>query len=91
MTAPDLDALTTEELRVRAFGKAEKAHDLGFFWDVAKHLRHARSIAGEDGSSGAITGTVAEAVGLVRELMGKAPLGDDEPLLRAKFLDYLRQ
>ncbi|MFP5220615.1 MAG: hypothetical protein ACLGIG_12975 [Actinomycetes bacterium] len=90
MTAPDLDSLSTEELRRRAFEKAEKAHDIGFFWDVAKHLRHAHAIAGEDGSSGAITGSIAEAVALVRELMGKAPLGDDEPLLRARFLDYLR-
>ena len=85
----DLDSLSTEELRARAFDKAERAHDVGFFWDVAKHLRAARSIAGEDGSSGAITGTIAEAVALVREMTGHAPLGEDEPLLRARFLDYL--
>lgn len=86
----DLDSLSTEELRARAFAKAERAHDVGFFWDVATHLRGARAIAGEDGSAGAITGTIAEAVELVRELTGRAPLGDDEPLLRARFLDYLR-
>lgn len=86
----DLHALSTEELRARAFAKAEKAHDVRFFWDVATHVRGARAIAGEDGSSGAITGTVAEAVSVVRELMGKAPLAEDEPLLRARFLDYLR-
>ena len=86
----DLEDLSTDELRSRAFTKAEKAHDVRFFWDVAKHVRGARAIAGEDGSSGAITGTVAEAVSVVRELMGKTPLGEDEPLLRAKFLDYLR-
>jgi hypothetical protein len=86
----DLDDLSTDELRSRAFTKAEKAHDIGFVWDVAKHVRGARAIAGEDGSSGAITGTVAEAVSVVRELMGKAPLAEDEPLLRARFLDYLR-
>lgn len=86
----DLDALSTEQLRHQAFSKAEHAHDVGFFWDVAKHLRSARAIAGEDGSSGAITGSIAEAVGLVREMMGKAPLGEDEPLLRAKFMDYLQ-
>lgn len=85
-----LDALSTDELRQRAFAKAEKQHDVGFVWDVAKHLRASRAIAGEDGSSGAITGTVAEAVHLVRELMGREPLGEDEPLLRARFLDYLR-
>lgn len=93
MTAPestDLNALSTEELRKRAFAKAEKAHDAHFFWDIAMHLRGARAIAGEDGSSGAITGSIAEAVSLVRELLGHTPLGEDEPLLRARFLDYLR-
>ena len=85
----DLDALTTEELRHRAFEKARGAHDVGFFWDVVKHLRATHAIATEDGSSGHITGTLTEAVDLVRELMGKG-LGDDEPLLRAKFQDYLR-
>ena len=88
MTA-DLDQLTTEELRRRAFDKAQAAHDLGFFWDLVRHMRGSRSIAGEDGSTGGITGTLAELVGLTRELMGKN-LGDDEPLLRARFLDYLR-
>jgi hypothetical protein len=86
----DLEALSTDELRSRAFTKAEKAHDVSFFWDVAKHVRGARAIAGEDGSSGSITGTITEAVSVVRELMGKEPLGDDEPLLRARFLEYLR-
>lgn len=93
MTAPestDLDALSTEELRRRAFAKAEKKHDARFVWDIATHLRSARAIAAEDGSSGAITGTIAEAVAMVREMMGRASLGDDEPLLRARFLDYLR-
>ena len=88
MTA-DLDQLTTEELRRRAFDKAQAAHDVGFFWDLVRHMRGARSIAGEDGSTGGITGTLAELVGLARELMGK-DLGDDEPLLRARFLEYLQ-
>ncbi|MDP9434555.1 MAG: hypothetical protein M3P93_04915 [Actinomycetota bacterium] len=86
----DLDDLPTDELRSRAFAKAEQAHDVRFFWDLVKHMRAAQAIAGEDGSSGAITGSITEAVSLVRELLGKQPLGDDEPLLRARFLDYLR-
>ncbi len=90
MTDADLDALSTEELRRKAFAKAEHDHDARFFWDVATHLRSARAIAGEDGSSGAITGSIAEGVTLLREMLGKAPLGEDEPLLRARFLDYLR-
>lgn len=85
----DLDALPTEELRQLAFDRAKDAHDVGFFWDLVKHLRASQSLAAEDGSSGALTGSVSEAFELVRELMGKG-LGDDEPLLRARFLDYLR-
>ena len=84
-----LDDLTTEELRVRAFDKARDAHDLGFFWDLVKHLRASASLSAEDGSAGGLTGSISEAVELVRELMGK-DLGDDEPLLRARFLDYLK-
>ncbi len=87
MTA-DLHQLSTEELRKQAFDKAQSSHDLGFFWDLAKHMRGARAIAGEDGSGGGITGTLTELVDLARELMGK-DLGDDEPLLRARFVDYL--
>ncbi len=87
----DLDSLSTEELRRRAFDKAEAAKDRGFFWELVKHMRGAQAIAAEDGSSGGITGSITEAVHVVRELMGKEPLGDDEPLLRARFLDYLRE
>jgi hypothetical protein len=87
----DLDSLSTEELRHRAFEQAEQRRDARFVWEVATHLRAAHAIAGEDGSSGSITGSIAEGVLVVRELMGKAPLApEDEPLLRARFLDYLR-
>ena len=85
----DLDQLTTEELRRRAFDKAQSAHDLGFFWDLVKHLRASHAIAAEDGSGGGLTGSVAELVEVARELMGKG-FGDDEPLVRARFLDYLK-
>lgn len=84
-----LDDLPTEDLRRRAFDKAREAHDRAFFWEIAQHLRASRVLAGEDGSSGGITGTVAELVDLAREMLGK-DLGEDEPLLRARFLDYLR-
>ena len=89
-TPPDgLDDLTTEQLRLKAFEKAREAHDRAFFWDLAKHLRGSRAIAGEDASSGGITGTIAELVDLGREMLGH-DLGEDEPLVRARFLDYLR-
>jgi hypothetical protein len=86
-----LETLTTDQLRQRAFEKAEHAKDVVFFWDLVKHMRASSTIAGEDGSSGAITGSISELVHLVRELMGKAPFGADEPLLRARFLDYLQK
>jgi hypothetical protein len=87
----DLDSLTTDELRQRAFAKAEERRDPRFVWEIATHLRAAHAIAGEDGSSGSITGSIAEGVLVVRELLGRAPLApEDEPLLRARFLDYLR-
>ena len=84
-----LDALSTEQLREQAFDKAKAAHDLGFFWDLAKHLRAGHNLAAEDGSAGGITGSITELIELGRELAGK-DLGDDEPLVRARFLDYLR-
>ena len=85
----DLDELTTEQLRQKAFDKARAAHDVGFFWDVVKHLRASHSLAQEDGSGGGITGSISDAVEIVRELMGK-DLGSDEALLRARFVDDLR-
>lgn len=85
----DLDALSTDELRHRAFARAEHRRDVGFFWDLIKHLRATQGIAGEDASSGNITGGIAEAVEVIRELLGR-DLGDAEPLVRARFIDYLR-
>lgn len=89
-TFEDLDQLSTEQLRQRAFDRAEHHHDIGFFWDLIKHLPSADDIATEDASSGHITGGIAEAVDVVRELMGRG-LGDAEPLVRARFIDYLRK
>jgi hypothetical protein len=80
-----------EELRKAAFEKARSAHDIGFFWDIIKHLRSSASFAhDDDGSLGGIGASITDAIEMVRELMGK-DLGDHEPLLRAKFEDYLQQ
>lgn len=84
----DLDALTTDELRRQAFDKAREAHDVGFFWDLVKHLRASHALAAEDGSAGGLTGSITELYELSRELMGK-DLGDAEPLIRARFEQYL--
>lgn len=86
----ELDALTTEELRRRAFELAEDKRDVAFFWDLLKHLQPTADLAAEDGSSGAITGGIAEAIEAVRELVTGDRLGDNEPLVRARFIDYLR-
>jgi hypothetical protein len=85
----ELDQLSTDELRRRAFDRAEHAHDVGFFWDLIRHLPQADDIATEDASSGNITGGLADAVEIVRELFGRG-LGDSEPLVRARFISYIR-
>ena len=85
----ELDALSTDELRHRAFERAERRHDVGFFWDLIRHLPPTGDVATEDASAGNITGGIAEAVEAVRELFGSG-LGDAEPFVRARFIDYLR-
>ena len=77
-----------EQLRQAAFERARDNHDVGFFWDLVKHLRSSASFATDDGSMGGIGAGITEAIEMVREMMGK-DLGDDEPLIRAKLEDYL--
>ena len=86
----ELDALSTEELRHRAFSLAEHKRDVGFFWDLVKHLRPAQDIASEDASAGHITGSITDAIEAVRELATGGFDGADEPLVRARFIDYIR-
>ena len=93
MTTPsfaDLDALTTEQLRERAFAKAERHADVGFFWDLIRHLPASEEIAAEDGSAGAVAGGIQETIEVARNLLGGG-FGDAEPLFRARFIDYLRK
>jgi hypothetical protein len=86
----ELDALSTEELRHRAFELAESRHDVRFFWDLIRHLPSSADVATEDGSAGNITASITETLEIVRELFGKGEeYGAVEPLLRARFLDYL--
>ena len=86
----ELDRLSTEELRQRAFERAESKRDVGFFWDLLRHMPQTESVAGEDGSAGNITGGIAEAIEAVREMFGH-DLGEIEPLVRARFIVYLRE
>lgn len=84
----ELDALSTEDLRQRAFDVAKHRHDLRFFWDLAKHVP-AASDAATDDSFTAPGASISDLIELFRELRGDH-LGDLEPLLRAYFIDYLR-
>jgi hypothetical protein len=86
----ELDALSTEELRERAFATARERHDLGFFWSVFKHLPDSDEAATLDGAPNSVGPTIEEAVALWRELTGHG-YGEKEPLLRAAFIDYLQK
>lgn len=85
----ELDSLSTEELRERAFGRARERHDVRFFWSVLKHLPHADDAEALDSDLGSVGASVEDAIGLWREFGGRG-YGDSEPLLRAAFIDYLR-
>jgi hypothetical protein len=83
----ELEALSTEELRAKAFSVAEHRLDIGFFWDLIKHLPAAGDVAGDDSFSGA-PAAISDLVELFRELRGDH-LAETEPLFRAKYVDYL--
>lgn len=85
----ELDRLSTEELRRQAFDRAERRRDMAFFWDLIRHMPSAEEIASEDGSSGNITGSIADVAEMVRGMLGQ-DLGDSEPLIRARFISYVR-
>jgi hypothetical protein len=89
MAAPtfaELDELPTDTLRERAFTRARNRRDIAFFWSVFKHLP-ASDDGGADGSLG-VESTVDEAIALWHDSTGHE-YGDEEPLLRAAFIDYL--
>lgn len=86
--AENLEALPTEQLRHRAFSLAEHRRDVGFFWDLIRHLPQSSDVSTEDGSAGGIGGSIVEVIGVLRQLSGHG-YGEAEPLLRAKFVDYL--
>jgi hypothetical protein len=86
----DLDQLSTEELRRQAFAQATRRHDLAFFWSLLRHLPHADDTAVLDASLGSFGASIDDAVALWREFIGHG-YGDCEPLLRAAFIEYLRE
>lgn len=82
----ELDALTTEELRERAFSKAREERDIRFFWDLFKHLPTSPDT--EERELADIGAAVDDSVSLWREFTGH-DYGSQEPLIRARFIDYL--
>lgn len=85
-----LSSLTTGELRDHAFAAARKRHDIGFFWDLVQHLPHAPQAEDVDGSLGSVGPGLDSVLQLWHELTGgDADYGEAEPLLRARFIDYL--
>jgi hypothetical protein len=82
----ELDALSTDELRERAFAKARDQRDLGFFWDLFTHLPTAPET--EERGPEDLGAAIEDTVQLWREFTGHR-YGEQEPLIRAKFIDYL--
>jgi hypothetical protein len=87
-TVEQLDTLSTEELRHRAFAKAEHARDVGFFWDLLKHLPEGESLSADDGSLGGLSEGLSGAIALATHRLGEHETAL-EPLLRARYIDYL--
>lgn len=84
------DALSTEDLRERAFARARERHDAHFFWDLFTHLPSAEEVEGVDGSTGSFGTEIDGLVGLW-EQWTHHEYGAQEPLVRARFIDYLGQ
>ncbi|WP_426509819.1 hypothetical protein ACPPVO_03240 [Dactylosporangium sp. McL0621] len=87
VTLEQLDALTTEELRDRAFALARQKRDIKFFWDLFTHVTQSDNDT-QDGWIGSLDATIDDAVALWREATGHK-YGENEPLVRAAFIDYL--
>lgn len=87
-TVDQLEELTTAELRQRAFAKAEHSRDIGFFWDLIKHLPEGEALSSDDGSAGGLGEGLTGAVALATHRLGEHE-GSLEPLLRARYIDYL--
>jgi hypothetical protein len=90
LSVEELDALSTHDLRERAFTAAEHRRDVGFFWDLATHLKGSGDLGRDDGSAGGLGQSITGVVELVNELLGNHD-GSMEPLLRARYIDYLKR
>lgn len=80
-----------EELRQAAFERARERHDVKFFINLFGHMPAAVQMADEGGSLGEIGGSISETVEAAKEMFGRKPIGDLEPMLRGVFATYLRE
>jgi hypothetical protein len=88
---PVLEDLPFDELRQRALALAKKRHDVKFMVSLIAHTPAATAVAGEGGSLGDISGSIAETVEAAEEVFGKHSVGDAEQLFRARFAEYIRE
>lgn len=87
-TFEELDTLSTEELREQAFELARQRNDVGFFVDLARHLPSAEDAEQGDDSLGDIGPQIDDYFRMWHEMKGH-DYGVMEPLIRARFIDYL--
>ncbi|HIW63548.1 MAG TPA: hypothetical protein H9881_13900 [Candidatus Stackebrandtia excrementipullorum] len=90
MDEAELEKLPTLQLREKAFALARQRRDLPFFWEVLRRLPHSKEAETVDGSLGSVGAALDSVVELWHELTGHdTDYGDVEPLLRARFIEYL--
>ena len=80
-----IQSVAVPAVRPRKFRELIARHDLAFFWSLFAHLRVPEN--GDDGALG-IQSTVDDAIAVWKETTGHE-YGDEEPLVRAVFIDYL--
>ena len=89
--ADGLDDLSYADLHERAFRLAQRRRDIGFFVDLYSHTKAAHAAATEGGSLGDLSGSLIDVVEATREAFTDEPDPEVEPLLRARFITYLRE
>ena len=90
-SADSLEDLSYEELREKAFSIAEHRLDIGFFVDLMSHTSAIATVADEGGSLGDISGSLVETIRAARQIFGGESLGEQEPLFRARYIEYIRE
>jgi len=87
----DYEDLPYEELRDKAFDRAQERHDVRFFYDLYRHTPAVTAMADEGGSLGEISGSIIEIVEGAREAFGEDSVGEWQPMFVAVYATYLRE